>query len=43
MKEFNKVYAVSVDAGEYLLLQETMFEQSIQLTSVVVNKIWPQF
>ena len=33
MKEFNKVYAVSVDAGEYLLLQETMFEQSIQLTS----------
>ncbi|MBB1431881.1 hypothetical protein [Pseudoalteromonas sp. SG43-4] len=33
MKEFNKVYAVGVDAGEYLLLQETMFEQSIQLTS----------
>lgn len=33
MKDFNKVYAVGVDAGEYLLLQETMFEQSMQLTN----------
>jgi len=33
MKDFNKVYAVGIDAGEYLLLQETMFEQSIQLTN----------
>lgn len=32
MIDFNKVYAVSVNAGEYLLLQETLFEQSVQLT-----------
>ncbi|CAM4108936.1 hypothetical protein [Pseudoalteromonas ostreae] len=33
MNDFNKVYAVDIDAGEYLLLQETMFEQSMQLTN----------
>ncbi|MCG7570521.1 hypothetical protein MHM89_11315 [Pseudoalteromonas sp. CNC9-20] len=32
MSDFNKVYAVGVNAGEYLLLQETMFEQSVQMT-----------
>ena len=33
MENFDKIYAVSVNAGEYLLLQETMFEQSMQLTN----------
>ena len=32
MSDFNKVYAVGVNAGEYQLLQETMFEQSVQMT-----------
>mgnify|MGYP000853964270 CR=1 FL=1 len=33
MNSFDKVYAVSVNVGEYLLLQETMLEQSMQLTN----------
>lgn len=33
MSKFNKVYAVGVNAGEYLLLQETIFEQTLQATA----------
>ena len=32
MEKFNKVFAVGVDPDEYLLLQETVFEQSLQLS-----------
>ena len=32
MTKFNKIYTVSVDPDKYLLLQETVFEQSMQLT-----------
>ncbi|WDD99600.1 imm11 family protein [Thalassomonas actiniarum] len=32
MAKFNKVYTVSVEPDEYLLLQETVFEQSVQLS-----------
>ncbi|WDE04870.1 hypothetical protein SG34_026765 [Thalassomonas viridans] len=32
MAKFNKIYTVSVDPDKYLLLQETVFEQSLQLT-----------